>query len=140
MEKDRGKDIGNDPADDTAAREHEFRTDGAALNSSADEQDRPPELRGKSLLHREVKAVPAHATSVLLPSWRAVREGGLVTDPGNTSRARLTGARLEQKLTRITPEMEHPAFDEVVTASIEKARLSSEFQHFFNKCAHLNQT
>jgi hypothetical protein len=95
----------HDPAGDTAARDDAFRTAGAALDWSADDQDLPPELRGESLLHREVKAILAQATSVLLPGWRTTRDGELVTDAGSTNRVQLAGARLEQKLGRIIPDV-----------------------------------
>lgn len=95
----------HDPAGDAAARDDAFRTASDALDWSADDQDLPPELRGESLLHREVKAILAQATSVLLPGWRTARDGELVTDPGSTIRAELAGARLEQKLGRIIPDV-----------------------------------
>lgn len=94
-----------DPAGDAAARDQAFRAAGAALDWSVDDQDLPPELRGESLLHREVKAILAQARSVLLPGWRTSPDGALVTDPGSTTRAQLAGARLEQKLGRIIPDV-----------------------------------
>lgn len=94
-----------DPAGDAAARDEAFRTASAALDWSADDQDLAPELRGESLLHREVKAILAQATSVLLPGWRTARDGELVTDHGCCNHAQLAGARLEQKLGRIIPDV-----------------------------------
>jgi hypothetical protein len=94
-----------DSAGDAAARDEALRAAGSALDWSADDQDVPPELRGESLLHREVKAILARATSVLLPSWHMSRDGRLVTDSANSSRAQLAGARLEQKLGRIIPDV-----------------------------------
>jgi hypothetical protein len=94
-----------DPAGDAAARDEAYRTASASLDWSTDDQDLPPELRGESLLHREVKAILAQATSVLLPGWRTAWDGELLTDPSSTTRLQLAGARLEQKLGHIIPDV-----------------------------------
>ena len=94
-----------DAAGDAAAREEAMRAADSALDWDSGASDLPADLRRESLLHREVKAILAHASSVLLPRWWVRSSGEIATDPTRSYRVKLVGARLEKKLGRIIPDV-----------------------------------
>nr|WP_314542609.1 hypothetical protein [uncultured Massilia sp.] len=94
-----------DAAGDAAAREDAKRAAGYALDWDGESTDLPADLRRESLLHREVKAILERASSVLLPGWWLTSMGAIATDKDRTERVQLAGARLEQKLGRIIPDV-----------------------------------
>jgi len=94
-----------DAAGDAVAREDALRAAGDALDWDPDDEDLPADLRRESLLHREVKAILAQATSVLLPRWWITSTRAIATDSAKSERVQLAGARLEKKLGRIIPDV-----------------------------------
>lgn len=94
-----------DAAGDKAARNDALRAADNALDWNPDADELPADLRRESLLHREVKAILAQASSVLLPVWLQRSTGEIVTNSTRTTRVQLIGARLEQKLGRIIPDV-----------------------------------
>jgi hypothetical protein len=94
-----------DAAGDAIAREDAKRAAGDALDWDENSADLPADLRRESLLHREVKAVLECASSVLLPGWSMTLTGATATSKDRTERVQLAGARLEQRLGRIIPDV-----------------------------------
>lgn len=94
-----------DAAGDALARLNALRAAEDALDWDSVEDDLPAALRRESLLHREVKAILAQATSVLLPRWWITSTGAVATDSAKSARIELAGARLEKKLGRIIPDV-----------------------------------
>lgn len=94
-----------DAAGDALAREDALRAAADALDWDTDGEELPADLRRESLLHREVKAILAEATSVLLPHWWITSTGTVATDSTKSARVQLVGARLEKKLGRIIPDV-----------------------------------
>jgi hypothetical protein len=90
---------------DTEAREAAKLAAGEALDWNEEAGDLPADLRRESLLHREVKAILERAISILVPGWKVSPVGAIETVRDRPARAELTGARLEQKLGRIIPDV-----------------------------------
>lgn len=94
-----------DAEGDALAREDAWRAAENALDWVPGEEDLSADLRRESLLHREVKAILAQATSLLLPHWSITAAGAVATDLTKSARVQLAGARLEKKLGRIIPDV-----------------------------------
>lgn len=94
-----------DAAGDALARQDALRAAEDALDWDPGGDDLPADLRRESLLHREVKAILAQATSVLLPRWWITSTGAIATNSAKSARVQLAGARLEKKLGRIIPDV-----------------------------------
>ncbi|MGZ4823073.1 MAG: hypothetical protein ACXVZT_00560 [Terriglobales bacterium] len=93
------------PAGDAEALRAAEEAAGQALDWDDEASDLPTDLRRESLLHREVKSILEEASSVLLPGWLVSASGAIATDRDRIERVKLAGARLEQKLGRIIPDV-----------------------------------
>lgn len=95
----------HDAAADAAARQDALRAAREALDWDLEAGELDVDLRRESLLHREVKAILAQAESILLPGLWMTKAGTITTDPNRSARVWLVGARLEQKMGRIIPDV-----------------------------------
>lgn len=94
-----------DPAADAAALAQAQADADQLLDWYDGPEEVPEQLRGESVLHREVMAILASATELAVPGWKVTDAGKLATDVRRVEKQRLNGARLEKKLGRIIPDV-----------------------------------